>query len=182
MLRETATSAPALAPGIRLAGAEDVPALARLAADTFVESFVTGFALGYPKEDLETFLRDSYAVERVAAWIADPAAQVLVVEQDGRLAAYAHAGDNTLPYTDAKPGDGELKRIYVAKAAQGTGLGRVLLERSLHWLGPRPIYIGVWSGNHKAQRLYGHYGFKVVGAYQFPVGATLDDEVIMGRP
>ncbi len=168
-------------PQVRLARPEDAAALARLAEDTFVEAFVAGFKLGYPKKDLNAFLQSSYGLERVAAWIDDPAAQVLLAELDGQLIGYAQAGDNALPYPAAKPGDGELKRIYVRKAAQGTGLGRTLLERSLDWLGARPIYIGVWSGNHKAQRLYGHYGFTQVGQYQFAVGEVLDDEIIMGR-
>jgi len=171
---------------IRLARPDDAPALAQLAEQTFVEAFVHGveeggFALGYPEDDLAVFLQQSYATERVAQWIADPAALVLIAERGGRAVAYAHAGDNTLPYPGAGPGDGELKRIYVRKSAQGIGLGRMLLEQALTWLGARPVYIGVWSGNHKAQRLYGHYGFRTVGAYQFSVGATLDDEVIMGR-
>jgi len=169
------------APTIRLARREDAAALARLAEETFRETFVGGFILNYPEDDLAAFLQASYAVERVAGWIADPSGQVLVAEADGALVAYAQVGDNGLPCPDARPGDGELKRIYVSKAAQGAGLGRALLERSLAWLGERVIYIGVWSGNEKAQRLYRHYGFEQVGAYQFRVGATLDDEVILRR-
>jgi ribosomal protein S18 acetylase RimI-like enzyme len=169
-------------PILRLACPDDAPAIAKLARDTFCETFVQGFAVGYPAADLARFLDDSYALEKVAAWIADPLAQVLVSEQCDRLIAYAHAGENDLPYDGARPGDGELKRIYVSNAAQGAGVGRDLLERSLDWLGARPIYIGVWSGNLKAQRLYGHYGFKPVGGYKFAVGETLDDEVILGRP
>ena len=171
---------------IRLARLDDAPALSRLAEQTFIETFVHGaqeggFGLGYPKDDLAAFLRQSYASERVAEWIADPLALVLIAEQGGQAVAYAHAGDNTLPYAAARPGDGELKRIYVRKSAQGAGLGRDLLERALAWLGRRSLYIGVWGGNLKAQRLYGHYGFSVVGSYQFAVGEILDDEVIMGR-
>jgi RimJ/RimL family protein N-acetyltransferase len=171
-----------IAPVLRLARPEDVPAIAKLARDTFCETFVQGFAVGYPAADLKQFLDASYALAKISTWIADPAAQVLVAEQDGGLIAYAHAGANDLPYVGARPGDGELKRIYISNAAQGAGVGRELLERSLDWLGARPIYIGVWSGNLKAQRLYAHYGFKPVGRYQFAVGATLDDEVILGRP
>jgi ribosomal protein S18 acetylase RimI-like enzyme len=166
---------------IRIARAEDVPALAKLAEDTFRETFVEGFAVGYPQAHLAHFLTTSYAHPKVAAWIADATAQVLVAEQGGALIAYAQAGENDLPYSDAKPGDGELKRIYVRRDAQGTGLGRMLLERSLDWLGARPILIGVWSENRKALRLYGHYGFDKVGEYEFIVGETRDREFILRR-
>ncbi len=168
-------------PTIRFARPEDASALARLAEVTFRETFVEGFAVGYSQADLAAFLTASYAPPKIAGWIADPQGQVLVAEADGQLIAYAQAGDNALPYPLARPGDGELKRIYVSRAAQGTGLGRELLERSLDWLGARAIFIGVWSANLKAQRLYAHCGFEKVGEYKFAVGETLDDEVILGR-
>jgi len=170
------------APAIRLARAEDAPALARLAEETFCETFVQGFEIGYPEADLAAFLKSSYALDAVAGWIADPRGQVLVVEDGGALIAYAQVGDNTLPYVGARPGDGELKRLYVRREAQGMGLGRILLERSLDWLGARPILIGVWSENLKAQRLYGRYGFEKVGEYKFMVGLFEDPEFILRRP
>ena len=46
---------------------------------------------------------------------------------------------------------------------------------------PLAWWIGVWSGNEKAIRLYGHYGFRPVGEYKFPVGDWLDDEFILRR-
>jgi ribosomal protein S18 acetylase RimI-like enzyme len=170
-----------MTPLIRLAIPADVPALAALAEETFCETFVEGFTVGYPEADLKAFLEASYAHEKVAGWIADPRAQVLVAEQDDTLIAYAQAGDNDLPYAGAEPGDGELKRIYVRRAAQGTGLGRLLLERSLDWLGARPVLIGVWSENLKAQRLYARYGFEKVGEYAFMVGLFEDPEFILRR-
>lgn len=41
--------------------------------------------------------------------------------------------------------------------------------------------MGVWSGNHKAQRFYRAYGFDKVGEYGFPVGAWTDHEFIFRR-
>ena len=39
-----------------------------------------------------------------------------------------------------------------------------------------PLWIGVWSGNDKAQRLYAAYGFEKAGEYDYPVGAWRDRE------
>jgi ribosomal protein S18 acetylase RimI-like enzyme len=167
---------------VRSATPDDVPQLADLAEATFRETFVEGFAVGYPEADLGVFLQESYAPGRVAAWIADPRAQVLVAEDEhGRLVGYTHSGDNTLPYPLAEAGDGELKRIYVRRAVQGSGVGRELMERALRWLGDRTILIGVWSLNLKAQRLYARYGFDKVGEYRFMVGGTADEEFILRR-
>jgi len=167
---------------VRLATPSDTLRLAELAELTFCETFVEGFAVGYPEADLRVFLDDSYAPDRVAAWIADPGAQVLVAEDDqGRLVGYTHCGDNTLPLANAAAGDGELKRIYVRRETQGTGLGRDLMDQALDWFGDRPILLGVWSLNLKAQRLYQRYGFEKVGEYHFMVGQTADLEFILRR-
>ena len=44
-----------------------------------------------------------------------------------------------------------------------------------------PVWIGVWSENHKARRFYGRYGFEKCGEYDFAVGETRDHEFILMR-
>jgi ribosomal protein S18 acetylase RimI-like enzyme len=168
---------------LRPATVDDIPALAALAEETFCDTFgPNGFDIGYPPGDLEAFLSASYAHKAVAGWIADPRGRVMVAETpNGVLLGYSHSGDNELPLPGAAADDGELKRIYVRRAAQGIGLGRVLLEDALAWLGDRPILIGVWSLNLKAQRLYAYYGFEKVGEYEFAVGSVRDAEFILRR-
>lgn len=168
---------------IRAAAPADAPALAALARASFIETFgPDGFDVGYPEADLSQFLIDSYAPERVALWLAEPNSQLLVAQDEtGQLVGYVQSGANTLPYDQAEPGDGELKRLYIRREAQGTGLGRALFEQALDWLGERPVLIGVWSENLKAQRLYAHYGFEHVAGYTFMVGQTADAEFILRR-
>lgn len=173
-------------PLIRYAVEADAPALAALAESTFIETFgPSGFDIPYPAEDLADFLRLSYAPDRVAGWIKDPAETVWIAQdQAGALLAYAQVGPNTLPHPDARPTHGELKRIYVARAAQGSGLGQALIEQALAQLDPvgdATVWIGVWSGNLKAQRLYARYGFEKAGEYEFPVGRVRDREFILRR-
>jgi ribosomal protein S18 acetylase RimI-like enzyme len=72
----------------------------------------------------------------------------------------------------------------VSKAAQGLGLGTKLLTVALEWMEANtdgPLWIGVWSGNAKAQKLYAAYGFAIAGEYQYPVGSWMDDEFILRR-
>ena len=82
------------------------------------------------------------------------------------------------------PGCGELKRIYLLPQWQGGGRGSALLQTALDWLEatmPGPIWIGVWSQNVGAQKLYARLGFEKVGEYEFKVGATRDHEFILRR-
>ncbi len=103
---------------------------------------------------------------------------------DGEAIGYALAGPCALPHPEVTPGCGELKRIYFLRSRQGSGLGGRLFAQVIGWLqaaGPRPVWIGVWSENHGAQRFYARNGFEKVGEYGFQVGATTDREFILRR-
>ncbi|HEX4182091.1 MAG TPA: GNAT family N-acetyltransferase [Caulobacteraceae bacterium] len=164
---------------LRVAHTEDAEILTSLGRRTFSATF--GHL--YPPEDLQTFLDEAHTPALYRAWAADPAYGLWVCEADGEVIGYALAGPNTLPHPNAEPGDGELKRIYVAAEAQGLGAGSGLLAVALDWLErlQRPLWIGVWSENHGAQRLYARQGFVKAGEYEFPVGRSRDHEFIMRR-
>jgi ribosomal protein S18 acetylase RimI-like enzyme len=165
---------------IRRAEPGDAEALAAIGQATFVETF--GHL--YPPEDLAAFLAEAHGLERARANLADPAKAVWLVEKDGEVIGYALACPAKLPHQAVMPEDGELDRIYIRNGYQGGGLGGRLLVTALEWLekdGPRTLWIGVWSENLGAQGLYDRHGFKVVGAYKFAVGNTMDHEYIMRR-
>jgi ribosomal protein S18 acetylase RimI-like enzyme len=168
------------APTIRRASPDDAQALSRIGAETFTETF--GHL--YPPEDLRDFLVYAYGLERTRRDLADPAKASWIVEADGAVVGYALAGPCDLPHDEVTPACGELKRLYVLRRLQGDGTGSRLLAEVLAWLerdGPRRLWIGVWSENLGAQRLYQRMGFAKVGEYEFAVGRTLDREFILRR-
>jgi GNAT superfamily N-acetyltransferase len=171
---------------IRRPVVDDAPALAALGRRTFVETFVAedGFAIPYPKADLEPFLEASFGIEATISRLGEPGAAWWVADRDGELLAFANAGPNGLPHPDAQDGDVELRKLYVSRDAQGLGLGTRLLNEALSWMAANTHggqWIGVWSGNAKAQKLYGAHGFEKVGEYLYPVGGWRDHEFILRR-
>ncbi|MGD9810501.1 MAG: N-acetyltransferase family protein [Sphingobium sp.] len=171
---------------IRRAVPEDVPALAALKLRTFRETFVDGpVAVPYSAENLAIFEADSYSEESVLAELNNPLrAQWVAEAADGSLAGYAQAGPCKLPHPEAGPEQGELYQLYVATEWQGFGLGRLLLDAALEWLAdtmPGSIWLGVFSGNTKAQAIYAARGFRHVGNYEFKVGTHRDHEFIFRR-
>lgn len=164
---------------VRRATVADAPALAALAADTFVATF--GHL--YRPTDLATFLAKEQTAVHYRQLIGKPDVGVWLAEAPGgELAGFLTAGPCKLPVPDLEPRAGEIRQLYLRAAVQGQGLGSRMLETGLAWLreqGHAPLYIGVWSGNFGAQRLYGRHGFGKVGEYDFPVGEHLDREFIL---
>ena len=65
---------------------------------------------------------------------------------------------------------GEIKRLYVAPAARGRGLGRVLVEHIIaeaRRLGYRSLLLDTLPFMKEAQSLYLSMGFKATTAYRF---------------
>jgi GNAT superfamily N-acetyltransferase len=168
---------------IRRAGVDDAATLSALSAATFKATF----AHLYPPEDLAAFLAEAYALERSRSTLADPAYGVWLMEAGAagdEAVGYALAGPCSLPHPEVTPDCGELKRIYMRADWQGGGRGSRLLSLALAWLESETtgdLWIGVWSQNLGAQRLYGRLGFERAGEYQFRVGRVLDDEFILRR-
>lgn len=165
---------------IRRATPADAETLSRLCARTFTETF--GHL--YSPEDLHAFLEDAYAVDRQRTILEHPDYAVWFLEHAGEPVGHAAAGPCGLPHPEVREGDGELKRLYILREFQNGGWGARLFETALDWLerdGPRPLWIGVWSENHGAQRFYARYGFERVGEYLFPVGKVRDREFILRR-
>ena len=165
---------------IRRAAPADAETLARLSRETFAAAFAD---LYWP-EDFEAFTRTAYGLEKTRRELADPNIAVWLAERDGVAIGYALAGPCDLPHSDVTPRCGELKRIYLTSDAQGGGVGSRLMAEAFQWLErgePRPIWIGVWSGNRGARRLYERLGFTKVGEYYFKVGEAMDREFILRR-
>ena len=164
---------------IRLATVDDAAALESVGRETFTETF--GHL--YPPKDLKAFLDNAHLAENYRAWIASEACGVWIAEQDEEAVGYAVAGTCDLPHPEVTATCGELKRIYLLNRAQNGGAGTRLMTACFDWLARpgRRLWIGVWSENYGAQRLYGRHGFTKVGEYEFPVGEVRDREFILSR-
>jgi len=160
----------------------DAGPVAALSARVFRQTFVDEFALPYHPDDIEPFLAKRHGPASMLAWLNDPAMSLWVAEHGGAIAGYAALGPMSMPHPDASAGDGELYRLYVGREHHGGGVAADLMDLAMDWLNARPAqWIGVWSGNIRAQRFYARYGFSKVGEYDYPVGRTIDREFILKR-
>lgn len=165
---------------IREAIASDAELLTRMGREIFIESFGSL----YSKDDLESFLKDTYSPEKQLLEITATDSNCLIAEIDGKPAGYAKYGLCKLPVDMFGQRAGELHRLYVYKHFRNAGTGRALADMAFDEMikaGCSDIYIGVWSENYGAQRFYSSFGFSKCGEYKFMVGKQADHEFIMHR-
>jgi GNAT superfamily N-acetyltransferase len=164
----------------RMAGTDDAPALSRLGAETFTETF--GHL--YDPGDLAAFLVN----HDEANWrqeLADPEfAVLLAIDDNGQAVGYAKVGPPHLPF-EPRGQAVELRQLYLLAPFQGRGLA----DQMMQWVideaerrGGNDLYLSVFTENHKARKFYERWGFVAEGRYAFMVGSHADEDIVMRRP
>lgn len=167
---------------LREAMPADVPALSRLA----IESFNAKFAHLYSAKDLADFLEENLSEPAIAAELANPARIYRLAEDaDGALLGYCKIG-LTCGFPDHARGQRvmELKQLYTAPEATGQGIGGALMDWAMGEFAARgadEAQLSVYAENFGAHRFYARYGFEKVADITFRVGEQLDPEFLFAR-
>jgi ribosomal protein S18 acetylase RimI-like enzyme len=76
----------------------------------------------------------------------------------------------------------ELQRLYVSTSSHGLGVGKHLvreIERMAVQKGYERMWLGVWEGNFRAQKVYENLGYRKVGDHEFRMGSCIQMDWIM---
>jgi len=165
---------------LRRAGPADAAALSLVAGATFLEAFA-GILDG---ADIVAHVERNSSPAAFGRYMAEGAVATIAEAVPGAAPlGYTLLTAPDLPLAPA-PGDIELKRIYALFPTHGTGLGPALMARAITDArdgGHRRLLLGVYGGNHRAQRFYEKQGFVVAGTRRFKVGETWHDDLIYAR-
>jgi GNAT superfamily N-acetyltransferase len=166
---------------IELGAPGDAPALAELAARTFVETF----AVDNRAEDIELHLAQTYGTAQQRAELLDPNITTLLARVDGQLSGYAQLRLGTAPDCVRGQAPVELWRFYLARAWHGHGIAQVLMqhvEQRAQQRGAQTLWLGVWERNERAKSFYRKHGFVDVGSHVFTVGTDPQiDRILVHR-
>jgi ribosomal protein S18 acetylase RimI-like enzyme len=168
------------APVIRRATAEDAAKVAELA----LRSFMDAFAAQNRPEDVQAYTARVYGPAQQAAEIADPHITTLVVEVDGRMAAYAQVRRGTTAPGVDDPTAAEIMRFYVDRPWHGRGIAQRMMDAALQAardFGARSVWLGVWEHNARGIAFYNKLGFRVVASHNFLLGSDLQNDFVMTR-
>ncbi len=166
---------------LRRAEPGDAPALSLVASATFLDTYATVLS----GADIVAHCTRNNSIAAFETWLVDPATIVTLAEYEPGHAPIGYTV-LTAPDFPIEPGPAviELRRIYLMKQAQGTGLGAALMARALGDAASAArtrVLLGVWDQNTRARAFYERQGFKVIGARQFMVGTTLHDDPVYAR-
>jgi ribosomal protein S18 acetylase RimI-like enzyme len=163
-----------------VASEADAAALARLAEETFRETFAVSNSAGNMLRHCET----SYGESLQLAEIRSPEMETWLVEGDGRLVAYAQLRRGTAPAVVSARVPIEIQRFYVRADAHGKGVARALMEHLVARAGQLStdvVWLGVWEHNSRAISFYRKWGFEVVGEHVFMLGDDPQRDLLMRR-
>lgn len=162
----------------RDARANDAAELVDIARDTYIETFGQSYQPG----DIRLYMETHFSLDVMQADIADPQTEIRVAFAGRRMVGYCKLGAVALPAeTDPQPAL-QLHRIYVSRARQGVGVGRILLTWAIERArqrGAKSLWLSVWRANTFAIGVYESRGFETMGDVTVQIGSTADTERLM---
>jgi len=164
---------------IRIATNKD----AALIADLSRETFYNAFAQYNTKADMDKFMNDVFAREKLMAELDLPDNIFLLAYTGNEIAGYARMCDKHVPETSLGTHNViEIARIYTASDEIGKGIGSALINRCIEIAKERKrlyIWLGVWEKNDKGIRFYERFGFKKFGDHKFILGNDVQTDWLM---
>ena len=184
---------------LRRATIEDAPALALVGAATFLEAFTWML----PGADIIAHCAKNHSTEAYRGSLAKPDTRITLAETaaSGAPVGYAMLAAPDLPSFDLKPGDIELKRIYLlsrfrsrrtapvlnttGEPIDGLSAGQALMNAAIadaQSMGCRRLLLGTNADNQRAISFYRRNQFADAGTRAFQVGRQCCCDLIMARP
>jgi ribosomal protein S18 acetylase RimI-like enzyme len=167
---------------IRIATADDIDELVRLAGTTFYDAFVK-----YPEnslEDLNMVIDEYFNETRTTSEFNDPDVTYYIAEVGGVSAGYAKVRRHCHKESVIGNDPIEICSLYLVEEFIGQGIGKTLMMKCLEFagqLGHDTVWLGVYSRNFHAIDFYRNFGFERCGEHIFQFGDDPQIDWLMSR-
>lgn len=169
-------------PRIRACDAADAAMLSLIGGATFVETFGDSIDAA----NLLAHAQGPHGVEYYRKLLADTATtRCWLAELPVTDAPIGYQVLTTSDLPQARPGDVELKRIYIFSRYHGGGLARRMVDVAVDAacdMAHSRMLLGVYGENHRAIAFYRKAGFEMIGERNFVVGKQTFNDKVMARP
>ena len=169
------------AASIRVGSVADAETIAALAIQVFLDTYATEGV----RPDLanEAFAEYGHAV--FAQRLAQEERVFYLVEHGSGLLGFAEVLRNHTASPIPGIGGSELVRLYVQPRAQGSGIGRTLLQCAERCAGEARsagVWLSAWEHNARALSFYKRQGYEDVGHAQYVIQGQSFENRIFFRP
>ncbi|MDW0111166.1 GNAT family N-acetyltransferase [Sporosarcina aquimarina] len=148
--------------------------LQEISITTFTETFQEQNS----PEHLHAYLKTAYDLKKLEREVANSSSHFFFIYYNEELAGYLKLNTDGAQ-TETMGSDAlEVERIYIKKAFQKHGLGKMLMNKAVEIAliqQKKRIWLGVWEANENAIAFYKKKGFVQTGAHSFFMG---DDEQV----
>lgn len=158
--------------------AADVATLVMISRVAFTATFGPYHTLA----DLQDYLNDAYAPERLARELTAPTSRTFFLLAWGHPIGYLKLNWGPTQTEPNFPTALEVQRIYLLPAYQGHQRGDRLMNLALDYArrhGFPRVWLGVWQHNLPAQHFYRRWGFRPVATHRFTIGADLQTDDLL---
>lgn len=160
--------------------ARDIAQLQQIGKQTFYETF----AASNTAANMQQYLNDSFASDRLTAELQDPNAAFYFAKVDDNVVGYLKINFGH-SQTELKDNNAvEIERIYVVKELHGQRVGQLLYNKAIEIAQARKasyIWLGVWEENLRAINFYKKNGFVEFDKHVFRLGNDEQTDIMMKR-
>lgn len=163
---------------IRKINVEDLKELQKISRQTFYETF----ADSNTEEDMQEFLDEAYASEKLTEELENPNSEFYFLQVGDQVAGYLKVNEHEAQTEQVAKNALEIERIYLKNSFQHQGLGLALIklaEKIANEKNKDNMWLGVWEKNFNAQKFYKKDGFKRVSQHTFVVGDDPQTDFIL---
>lgn len=165
---------------IKKIAAMDCVPLQAIGRTTFFETF----SLGEPDENMDKYLQESFALDKLTNELNNPNTSFYFATIDDVVVGYLKLNFGNAQ-TELNDVDAlEIERIYVLQDYQRMQVGQALYKQALTIAVQRKvsyIWLGVWEQNDKAIRFYTKNGFEVFDQHLFKLGDKEEIDLMMKK-
>jgi diamine N-acetyltransferase len=156
----------------------DVEKLQAISRITFSQTFMEYNTA----EDMETYLSNSFSIEKLSAELNNPDTEFYFAQDQDIIVGYLKVNTG-LAQTENKDATAfEIERIYVDQAYLGKKIGQLLFEKAIELAKAKNksyVWLGVWEENHRALAFYHKNGLVPFDKHIFKLGNDEQTDIMM---
>ncbi|WP_326983541.1 GNAT family N-acetyltransferase [Chryseobacterium sp. MYb264] len=165
---------------IKKASIEDLETIQNIGRETFYETF----AEHNSEEQIQQYLTESFASEKVINELNDPDSQFFIAYEAEDPIGYLKVNSGKAQTELQDETSLEIERIYVKSSHHGKKIGQLLYDKALEIAlqeKKKYLWLGVWEENLRAVNFYKKNGFIEFAQHIFRLGNDEQTDLMMKK-